>query len=82
MARNLSPRSGHVLLHAWSVVKKTDVGSFLYADLNECENSEHNCHQLGICTNNFGSFSCHCMRGYTGNGTWCEGERELEKLTC
>ena len=58
----------------------TPTGIFLYADLNECENSEHNCHQFGICTNNFGSFSCHCMRGYTGNGTWCEGERELKNL--
>ena len=58
-------------------LRKSTFDLTLYADVDECESNAHNCHQLGICTNNFGSFSCHCRRGYTGNGTWCEGESEL-----
>ena len=42
-------------------------------DLNECTSGVHNCHDLGVCTNNVGSFTCHCQRGYTGNGMWCAG---------
>ncbi len=42
-------------------------------DLDECTSGKHNCHQLGVCSNNIGSFTCHCQRGYTGNGTFCAG---------
>ena len=43
-------------------------------DLDECASGIHNCHDLGVCTNNVGSFTCHCQRGYTGNGMWCTGK--------
>ena len=45
------------------------------ADVNECAESTHNCHQNATCNNTEGSFDCSCNIGYTGNGSFCMGKR-------
>ena len=46
----------------------------IYLDIGEC--STNPCHANADCTNSFGSFTCKCRTGYTGNGiTVCDGER-------
>jgi len=44
-----------------------------FVDLDECTSEQHNCHQHAVCSNNIGSFTCHCQSGYTGDGLFCEG---------
>ncbi|XP_072041829.1 uncharacterized protein [Amphiura filiformis] len=44
---------------------------YLCEDINECTNSEHNCHVDATCTNTIGSFSCACNNGYSGDGAAC-----------
>ncbi|XP_071948198.1 uncharacterized protein [Antedon mediterranea] len=46
-----------------------DVTTVVCKDFNECTSGENNCHNMAICTNILGSFSCECMGGYTGDGT-------------
>jgi len=43
----------------------------MYADINECERDEDNCHQNANCTNTEGSYTCSCNLGYTGDGVTC-----------
>lgn len=45
------------------------------SDVDECALSVHNCDTNAICTNTNGSFTCACVRGYSGNGTTagCQG---------
>ena len=53
-------------------------------DVDECANSTlNNCHADAICTNNNGSFTCTCVRGYNGDGVTCSGSTSLYcKLLC
>ena len=44
---------------------------FMYADVDECERNEDNCHENANCTNTEGSFTCFCNPGYTGDGINC-----------
>jgi N-acetylneuraminic acid mutarotase len=37
-------------------------------DVDECGLGLHDCHPQAICTNTDGSFSCHCRKGYIGDG--------------
>ena len=46
----------------------------LFLDVDECATSIHNCHFNSTCTNINGTFLCICNRGFTGNGTFCEGK--------
>lgn len=47
---------------------------FLFnADINECVDNIHNCHNDAICNNTNGSFYCTCHDGYSGNGVNCSG---------
>ena len=41
-------------------------------DINECD-SGHDCAVQAVCTNNPGSYECACRKGWTGNGTNCDG---------
>lgn len=43
------------------------------ADIDECS-LEGTCVPEAVCTNSFGSFSCMCRTGFTGNETYCEGK--------
>ncbi|KAL9972572.1 hypothetical protein ACROYT_G018902 [Oculina patagonica] len=40
-------------------------------DLDECGKNGHSCHQNGVCTNTYGSYSCQCASGYSGDGRTC-----------
>ena len=40
-------------------------------DIDECQDGTHNCHLRADCQNNPGSYTCKCMRGYTGDGFEC-----------
>ena len=57
------------------------------ADVNECTQSTHNCHQNAVCQNTNGGFNCSCNNGFEGNGINCTGtyviltERELLQVT-
>ena len=46
----------------------------LYLDLNECHSGSHDCSVHAHCTNEHGTHTCSCYRGYSGNGTLCSGE--------
>jgi len=46
------------------------------ADINECARNKHDCDVNAGCTNNEGSFTCHCNEGYTGDGRTCVSEYE------
>lgn len=46
--------------------------SILLLDINECDIFSP-CHTNGICTDNDGSFTCHCRPGFTGDGFVCIG---------
>merc|ERR1712212_988829 len=49
------------------------------ADINECDNSP--CKNEGTCTNSYGSYSCKCQDGWTGNN--CDQDiNECDKNTC
>ena len=43
-------------------------------DIDECLSPDaNNCHQDANCHNTDGSFNCTCKRGFSGNGTECQG---------
>ena len=44
---------------------------FSSSDLNECLRESNYCHELASCTNERGSYSCKCNRGYIGDGFDC-----------
>ena len=44
-------------------------------DINECSDEELNdCRANATCMDTFGSFTCTCVKGFSGNGTSCFGE--------
>ena len=50
----------------------------MYADVDECERNEDNCHENAQCINTEGSFTCSCNTGYTGNGVNCSSKILIE----
>ena len=54
------------LYHQFSVITVT-------ADINECQEGTHTCHQNAICIHTNTSYLCLCKKGYTGNETACYG---------
>ena len=40
-------------------------------NINECENSTHDCDQRATCTDTDGAFTCDCPVGWSGNGKVC-----------
>ena len=44
------------------------------ADVNECDEGIHNCHENANCSDMVGGFNCTCNSGFTGNGTFCESK--------
>lgn len=40
-------------------------------DIDECEESQDNCHENATCMNSFGNFSCSCNIGFEGDGVEC-----------
>ncbi len=49
----------------------------LFADVDECENEEHNCDVNAQCNNTFGSFNCTCLQGFVGDGVDCSGRASI-----
>ena len=43
-------------------------------DVDECSLGTANCHEQATCTNTIGSYVCSCKKGFTGNGTICNGK--------
>ena len=41
------------------------------SDIDECLSSP--CHTNATCNNTIGSFICKCEKGFTGDGTNCQG---------
>ena len=59
------------------------IHSYLYMhspDINECEGSSDLCHSNATCSNTPGSYVCSCKDGYSGNGPFCAGICENNKL--
>ena len=46
---------------------------FCSSDVNECRDQLHSCSNFAQCINTHGSFSCHCLEGYDGDGVVCSG---------
>ena len=44
-----------------------------FTDIDECASVPSACDVNAACSNSEGSYSCECKRGFTGNGTICEG---------
>ena len=42
-------------------------------DVNECEDSLHDCDVNAKCTNAIGAFVCTCLDGFSGDGKTCTG---------
>ena len=42
-------------------------------DINECLELSYPCASGASCTNTYGSYTCTCNSGYSGDGSTCEG---------
>ena len=51
-------------------------------DNNECTANTHNCHSDATCNNAYGSFTCTCNAGFSGNGMTCTGKSCLLVVLC
>ena len=47
--------------------------NMIFADLDECQEQNHNCDGMAHCSNTVGSFNCTCLQGFTGDGVICFG---------
>ena len=59
--------------------EKSDKSFNLYRllplDTDECaDDSTNDCDAHAVCTNNYGSYTCACMDGWTGDGFQCKGK--------
>ena len=43
------------------------------SDIDECSKGSDDCHDNATCIDTDGSYNCSCNSGYSGNGTYCEG---------
>ena len=46
----------------------------IFADVDECQEQKHYCHDMAHCNNTVGSFNCTCLQGFTGDGFICVGK--------
>ena len=51
-------------------------------DIDECLLDPSSCDAKASCTNSRGSYSCDCKRGFTGNGTACQGMLNILRFGC
>ena len=49
----------------------------MFSDIDECKLEKDDCHVNALCTNNEGSFECHCKPGFTGDGRYCSKYKAL-----
>jgi len=45
-------------------------------DITECATNNGGCSLHATCTNTIGSYTCHCLPGYTGDGKDCHGKSQ------
>jgi len=58
--------------YEWNDVQCSDCHQYTCKkDLNECDRKTNDCHQHASCTNERGSYSCKCNRGFIGDGFKC-----------
>ena len=50
------------------------------ADVNECMLEKTDCSPNAECENRVGSYVCHCLNGYEGDGFICTGKGTIGKL--
>ena len=51
----------------------TQILTLFSSDINECLVDPSPCADNAACANTDGSYACTCEEGYTGNGTYCQG---------
>ena len=51
----------------------TQILTLFSSDINECLVDPSPCDDNAACANTEGSYACTCEEGYTGNGTYCQG---------
>ena len=56
--------------------------TYFIVDVNECNESIHNCNVHAMCNDTDGSYTCTCSNGYTGNGVECISEYGLNSSFC
>ncbi len=49
----------------------------LNSDIDECAADTFTCDANAGCTNTYGSYTCTCNAGYSGNGKMCTGKELL-----
>lgn len=59
----------------YSIKIKNRLSFFTYIDIDECSLNKNVCHPNAKCDNTIGSFECHCISGYTGDGCNCTGKQ-------
>lgn len=57
----------------WAKLKQFLCTFYNSLEVNECNDSSHDCHPDAFCTDTDDSFNCTCKAGYTGDGRICVG---------
>ena len=47
------------------------------SDIDECATNTSDCDGNATCKDTFGSYTCMCNKGYTGNGTSCNSTYKM-----
>ena len=62
-----------ITTHAAYIICLVTLYIFVYVDIPECERELDDCDSNANCINIYGSYSCICNTGFTGDGFICAG---------